>query len=106
MTRRKPLKRNPRSRDEEDFKNWIRVQPCLVCQTTPSEPAHVATQDGPRAGIIPLCHLHHCRKGEGGGPESHHELGKNFWKHHFGENASADTWVNFYRNRYHAEQGF
>ncbi len=102
MTRRQELKRNPRQSTEKDFDNWLRAQPCLVCQwaACPSDVAHVATSEGPRAGKIPLCPWHHRRRGEGGGAASHHQLGTNFWTHHFGDGATADTWVNYYRNRY------
>jgi hypothetical protein len=99
------------------MREWLRTQHCLVCvaqsprvagkrvlrQEGPSYPAHVATTEGPRAGLVPLCPKHHRRKGEGGGPDSHHELGKNFWTHHFGKEGNADVWVQFYLNLFHAQ---
>lgn len=31
---------------------------------------------------MPLCAIHHLHQTAGGGPESHHTLGKGFWEHH------------------------
>jgi hypothetical protein len=110
MTRKAKIQRRPRHINVP-FPDWIRRQDCLVCSTRtppleqkePSDAAHVPTRLGPRAGLVPLCPYHHRRAGGGGGPESHHELGQEFWRVHFDENSeeyffayTAQDWANFY----------
>jgi len=109
--KRTPLVRKPRQKSaaERWFDAWLRYQGCIVCAKRGHAPlplsdvAHVATSEGPRAGKVPLCPWHHRREAQGGGPYSHHTLGKKFWVHHFGAGATSETWVNYFRNRYEAE---
>lgn len=45
---------------------WVQAQPCVVCQWTPCENAHIAGGGAGRkadaASIIPLCRLHHAEQ--------------------------------------------
>ena len=83
IARTKPLRRKTRSKSvaERAFDDWLRYQGCIVCALSGkvvqvSDVAHVATSEGPRAGKVPLCPWHHRRQAQGGGPESHHSLGR------------------------------
>lgn len=76
------------------YLGWVRTLVCVICkyrypgddpdmtvQTTPTEAAHIGERGlGHKCSdreTIPLCAEHHRT-----GPESHHVLGKSFWKHH------------------------
>jgi hypothetical protein len=96
MTRRTPIRRTPLKRKPRRYVvppealaywEWIRRQPCVVCGCKhrficPVEVAHVGqrglSQKCDPFEVIPLCQAHHGR----GFPESHHTLGKAFWKFH------------------------
>lgn len=97
--KRKTARRGP-ERDPK-YLTWIRTQFCLVCWknkqdaeefvramvnqgftvTLQTECAHIGERGlGHKCSdreTIPLCAEHHRT-----GPESHHVLGKSFWKHH------------------------
>ena len=70
-----PPRRGP-ARDE-DYKEWIRQQPCEVChKPAPSEAAHTGTDGGMSMkasdySCIPLCSECHTR-----GPLAYHRIGK------------------------------
>ncbi len=98
MSLLRPNRRKGRKPDKA-YLAFIRSQWCAVCeldkaelvrsgfpvdllhQRTETEAAHVGErglgQKSTDRDTIPLCVLHHRE-----GPESHHVLGKNFWKHH------------------------
>lgn len=66
---------------DEQYKAWIRKQPCICCGTRRYvEAAHVGTRGlGMKCSdyeTIPLCSWHHVQ-----GPEAHHVLGKRFFEY-------------------------
>lgn len=70
--------------DAENRRSTVNHRPWITCG--PTEAAHV----GPRGlgqkckdrEAMPLGTKHHEHQTAGGGPESHHTLGKRFWEHH------------------------
>ena len=113
IVRKKPISRRKKKRlgDDPEYRAWIRTQQCLACyanqltQTCPTECAHVGQRGlGQKCSdreTIPLCSVVHHRLGK----TSHHVLGKNFFKYHFGQQGEAQTWINYYNNRYEAMKG-
>ena len=105
--RRSPLIRKPRRYvvppEILAYWDWIRTQPCAVCarhgfqQRSPSHAAHVGLRGlGQKCSgwdVLPLCQKHHSR----GFPQSHHTLGKRFWKVHGIERYRM---IRMYRLRY------
>ncbi len=81
-----------------EYLDFIRQQGCLICleQDSRTEAAHVGLRgmrqkSGDRE-TIPLCADHHRL-----GWDSHHVLGKNFWKHH---GLLREQVVKFYNDRF------
>ena len=63
QTRRRAKPRPPGHVDEA-YKTWVRLQPCIVCRTTPPSEAHHAGGHGlsqlpPDSTCIPLCRQCH-----------------------------------------------
>ena len=110
--KRKPRKPRKEGMDDPEYLAWLRTWPCWICLRKhlaaegfpffraidlryrrdmavagvanicgPTEAAHVGVRGlGRRCSdreAMPLGHNHHQHS-----PESHHVLGKNFWKHH------------------------
>src|SRR6267154_5182190 len=95
ITRRTPLKRSALKRkptkkrkgQDEAYLTWIRTQRCRICADWQTEACHVGVrgrgQKCPDREAIPLCAFHHRHATTpGGGPWSHHSLGKKFWVTH------------------------
>ena len=129
--KRKPAKRRPEDVNE-DFLNWLRdTWPCFVCLKRrmgnpldlfpweraaqmeaialicgPTEAAHVGPhgmgQRCPDAESMPLGKKHHLHATAGGGPESHHTLGKKFWEFH---GINRDESLEFLHRLYREETG-
>jgi len=53
--------RAPQRQTDEDYVDWIRDQPCLVCRRPGSDPAHLDTRGsgGSDLTCVPLCRRHH-----------------------------------------------
>ncbi len=46
------------------LREWIRQQPCLICQKAPSDPHHVKSRGSggiDKGNLIPLCREHHSK---------------------------------------------
>jgi len=69
--------------EDQDYREWLKRQPCVVCGRTPCDPAHVGLRGlgikCPDREAISLCPGHHRRDGW---PDSQHRLGKRFWVYH------------------------
>ena len=114
ITRKARIKRNPTKRrptkrrkgDDPEYREWLRQQRCVVCQDTNPEVAHVGargvSQKCPDRQAVPLCPKHHRHVTAGGGPESHHTLGKRFWDLH---NLDRDDVVSTLNHLYLQETG-
>lgn len=93
---------------DPEYLAWIRMQWCIICEyVTGSEAGtrHVEAAHVGRRGLgqkcsdnetVPLCVRHHRT-----GKDSHHVLGKNFWKHH---GLDRDQMVRRLINLYMAER--
>lgn len=67
---------------DENYKNWIRSLPCLLCRTrigveSAHSGPHGAAQKAPDTSALPLCGMCH-REGR----YSYHKLGTGFFKYH------------------------
>jgi len=86
LRRYKPPRFDPKI--NEPYKAWIRTLPCIVCRQWQLTQARYGLVECAHVGMrglgqkchdretIPLC-VHHHRTG----PQSHHALGKGFWKY-------------------------
>ena len=98
MIKRSSKPRRGPARDKQ-YLDWIREQPCAICEQRPVEAAHVGLRGmGQKCSdyeAIPLCPDCH-RIGE----HSHHVLGKYFWSHY---GIDRDILMLYYREKYGEE---
>jgi hypothetical protein len=106
LSKRRAKHRRGRKHDPV-YLTFIRAQPCVVCesmgmtQTSRTEAAHVGVRGlGQKCSdhdTLPLCELHHSR-----GTDSHHRLGRHFWRHHFLNRLKL---IRLFNERFEREQG-
>lgn len=101
LTGRKPYQKDPTIEDE-DYKVWIRTEPCLVCGTRIGvEAAHAHNNGMSRKchakGIVPLCWQDH-REGK----NAHHKIPRGFWAHH---KIDLELAIEDYNTRYELATG-
>lgn len=62
--------------EDEEYLDFIRSQPCLVCLTPPCDPEHVYRQAHGRNDYLaaPLCRKHHTERGA---------MGVQTWEDHY-----------------------
>ncbi len=108
IRRKRPGKPRRGRLQDSDYLEWIREQPCVLCrkydtqkQMGITEAAHVGERGlGQKCSdreTIPLCGYDHRE-----GSNSHHKLGKQFWKVH---GLDRNKLIAKYQEAYAAESG-
>lgn len=74
LRKRRSVRLSERSKQDSNYKAWIKLQPCLICgrygtKEFPSDPAHTKvfgtsgmSQRSPDRSCVPLCHWDHTER--------------------------------------------